>query len=403
MEWRCIGPFRGGRVVAVAGDSQDRNVFYFGACAGGVWKTDDGGTYWTNISDGYFKTGSVGALAVAESDPNVIYAGMGESTIRIDVSHGDGVYKTTDGGRSWQHMGLSDTRHIGKIRIHPTNPDIVYVAALGHAFGPNSERGVFKSTDGGETWKNVLFKSDKAGAVDLSIDPNNPRILYATIWEAYRNWWMMSSGGPESGLYRSMDGGDTWEEISENKGLPKKLWGKSAVAVSPAKSGRVWALIECEKNALYRSDDNGDSWKMVSDKVELMERAWYYTHLTADSTDANTIYVNNLRFWKSTDGGRNFDMIMTPHGDNHDLWVDPADNQRMIQGNDGGANVSYNGGVTWSTIYNQPTAQFYRMDVDNQEPYRVYGTQQDNSCISIPSRSNHAAIAWADCYLPGTG
>ncbi|MEM8857725.1 MAG: glycosyl hydrolase [Chloroflexota bacterium] len=403
MEWRCIGPFRGGRVVTVAGDSQDRNVFYFGACAGGVWKTDDGGTYWTNISDGYFKTGAVGALAVAESDPNVIYAGMGESTIRIDVSHGDGVYKTTDGGRSWKHMGLSDTRHIGKIRIHPTNPDIVYVAALGHAFGPNSERGVFKSTDGGETWKNVLFKSDKAGAVDLSIDPNNPRIIYATIWEAYRNWWMMSSGGPESGLYRSMDGGETWEEISENKGLPKKLWGKAAVAVSPAKSGRVWALIECEKNALYRSDDNGDSWKMVSDKVELMERAWYYTHLTADSTDSNTIYVNNLRFWKSTDGGRNFDMIMTPHGDNHDLWLDPADNQRMIQGNDGGANVSYNGGVTWSTIYNQPTAQFYRMDVDNQEPYRVYGTQQDNSCISIPSRSNHAAIAWADCYLPGTG
>ncbi len=403
LKWRCIGPFRGGRVVAVAGDSQDRNTFYFGACAGGVWKTDDGGTYWTNISDGFFKTGSVGALAVAESDPNVIYAGMGESTIRIDVSHGDGVYKTTDGGRSWKHMGLADTRHIGKIRVHPTNPDIVYVAALGHAFGDNDERGVFKSIDGGETWKKVLFKSNKAGAVDLTIDPNNPRILYATIWEAYRNWWMMSSGGPDSGLYRSMDGGETWEEISENKGLPKKLWGKSAVSVSPAQSGRVWALIECETNALYRSDDYGDSWKMVSDKPELMARAWYYTHLTADSTDPNTVYINNLQFWKSTDGGRNFDAISTPHGDNHDIWIDPNDNQRMVQGNDGGANVSYNGGVTWSSIYNQPTAQFYRMDVDNQTPYRVYGTQQDNSCISIPSRSNHAAITWADSYLPGTG
>ena len=403
MKWRCIGPFRGGRVVAVAGDSHDRNTFYFGACAGGVWKTDDGGNYWTNISDGFFQTGSVGALAVSESDPNVIYAGMGESTIRIDVSHGDGVYKTTDGGRSWKHMGLADTRHIGKIRIHPTNPDIVYVAALGHAFGNNKERGVFKSVDGGETWKKVLYKSKKAGAVDLTIDPHNPRILYATIWEAYRNWWMMSSGGPDSGLYRSMDGGDTWEEISENKGLPKKLWGKAAVSVSPAQSGRVWALIESKKNALYRSDDHGDSWKMVSDKTELMSRAWYYTHLTADSTDPNTVYINNLQFWKSTDGGRNFDAISTPQGDNHDIWIDPNDNQRMVQGNDGGANVSYNGGVTWSSIYNQPTAQFYRMDVDNQSPYRVYGTQQDNSCISIPSRSNHAAITWADSYLPGTG
>jgi photosystem II stability/assembly factor-like uncharacterized protein len=403
MKWRCIGPFRGGRVVTVAGDSHNRNTFYFGACAGGVWKTDDGGNYWTNISDGFFNTGSVGALAVAESDPNVIYAGMGESTIRIDVSHGDGVYKTTNGGYSWKHMGLADTRHIGKIRVHPTNPDIVYVAALGHAFGQNSERGVFKSIDGGETWTKTLFKSDKAGAVDLSIDPHNPRIIYASVWEAHRNWWLMSSGGPDSGLYRSMDGGDTWEEISENRGMPSKLWGKTAISVSPAQSGRVWALVECDNNALYRSDDHGDTWEMVSDNQDLMSRAWYYTHLTADSQDPNTVYVNNLKFWKSTDGGRNFDAISTPHGDNHDVWIDPNDNQRMIQGNDGGANVSYNGGVTWSSIYNQPTAQFYRMDVDNQAPYRVYGTQQDNSCISVPSRSNHAAITWADSYLPGTG
>ncbi|MEM7800206.1 MAG: glycosyl hydrolase [Chloroflexota bacterium] len=403
MRWRCIGPFRGGRVVAVAGDPQDRNVFYFGACAGGVWKTEDGGNYWTNISDGYFKTGSVGALAVSEADPNVIYAGMGESTIRIDVSHGDGVYKSTDGGQTWKHMGLADTRHIGKVRVHPHNPDIVYVAALGHAFGPNSERGVFKSTDGGETWKNVLFKSENAGAIDLSIDPNNPRILFATIWEARRNFWHMSSGGTDSGLYKSTDGGETWEEITGTGGLPAPIYGKVAVAVSPAKAGRVWALIECEKNALYRSDDYGQSWQMVSDKPELMVRAWYYTHLTADTTDPNRVYVNNLRLWCSTDGGRSFDEISTPHGDNHDIWIDPVDNQRMVQGNDGGANVSYNEGVTWSTIYNQPTAQFYRMTVDTQQPYRVYGTQQDNSCISVPSRSAHAAISWADCYLPGTG
>ena len=403
MRWRCIGPFRGGRVVTVAGDPQDRNIFYFGACAGGVWKTVDGGTFWTNISDGFFKTGSVGALAVAESDPNVIYAGMGEATIRIDVSHGDGVYKSTDAGQTWRHMGLADTRHIGKIRVHPTDPNTVFVAALGHAFGPNSERGIYKSTDGGETWRQVLFKSENAGGIDLSIDPNNPRIVYASIWEARRSFWNMSSGGPDSGLYRSTDGGETWTEITGTGGLPEPIYGKVAVAVSPAQPGRVWALIECAKNALYRSDDNGMSWQMVSDKPELMVRAWYYTHLTADTQDPNTVWVNNLRLWKSTDGGKNFDEVGTSHGDNHDIWLDPQDNQRMIQGNDGGANVSYNGGISWSTVYNQPTSQFYRMTVDTQLPYRVYGTQQDNSAISVPSRSNHAAIAWADCYMPGTG
>ncbi|MEM7118200.1 MAG: glycosyl hydrolase [Chloroflexota bacterium] len=403
LKWRCIGPFRGGRVVTVAGDCQNRNVYYFGACAGGVWKTVDGGLYWNNVSDGYFNTAAVGAIAVSESDPNVIYAGTGEATIRIDVSHGDGVYKSVDGGQSWTHCGLSDTRFIGKVRIHPTNPDIVYVAALGHAFGPNEERGVFKSTDGGQSWRKVLYKSDKAGAVDLVIDPTNPRILYASIWETYRNFWHMSSGGEDSGLYKSTDGGETWQEISANLGLPSGLWGKVGVTASPAKAGRVWALIENKDGGLFRSEDGGATWQRVSKKADLLSRAWYYTHVTADSQDANTVYVNNLKLWKSTDGGRTFDQLGTPHGDNHDIWIDPKDNGRLVQGNDGGANVSTNAGVTWTTIYNQPTGQIYRCETDNQIPYRVYGTQQDNSAISVPSRSHHGSITWADCYMPGTG
>lgn len=404
LEWRCIGPFRGGRVVAVAGDSQNPNVFYFGACAGGVWKTSDAGAYWECVSDGYFKTGSVGALAVAQSDPNVIYAGMGETTIRIDVSHGDGVYKSTDAGRTWQHMGLEDTRHIGKVRVHPNNPDLVYVAALGHAFGPNKTRGVFKSEDGGRNWKHVLYKSDKAGAVDLSIDPNNPRIIFASIWEAYRSFWMISSGGPDSGLWMSTDAGETWTDISDRKGLPKGIKGKIAVAASPAKPGRVWALIEHNKaGGLYRSDDHGDTWEQVSDDQRLVARAWYYIHLTADTVDGDTVYVNNLDFWKSTDGGKTFTQIDTPHGDNHDLWIDPKNPLRMIQGNDGGANVSLNGGATWSSILNQPTAQFYHVAADNRKPYYVYGTQQDNSSIAVPSRSANASIMWLDCYVAGTG
>jgi photosystem II stability/assembly factor-like uncharacterized protein len=403
LEWRCIGPFRGGRVVTVAGDYADPNVFYFGGCAGGVWKTSDGGVYWENVSDGFFKTASVGALAVAPSDSHVIYAGTGETTIRIDVSHGDGVYKSTDAGRTWSHVGLADTRHIGKIRVDPTNPDVVYVAALGHAFGQNDERGVFKSTDGGATWRKVLFKSNKAGAVDLTLDAN-PRILYAAVWEAYRSFSMISSGGPDSGLWQSLDGGETWADISDRPGLPKGLKGKIGVAASPAKAGRIWALIEHRtEGGLYRSDDAGASWNKVSDNQHLLSRAWYYTHITADPQDPDTVYINNLSFWKSTDGGRTFSEIATPHGDNHDLWIDPRNSQRMIQGNDGGANVSYNGGATWSTIYNQPTAQFYHLATDNRTPYYVYGTQQDNSSIATPSRSHHSCITWADCYVAGTG
>ena len=401
--WRCIGPFRGGRVVTVAGDVNQLGRFYFGACAGGVWKTEDAGQYWECISDGYFRTASVGALAVSEVDPNVIYAGMGEATIRIDVSHGDGVYKSTDGGRSWQHSGLDDTRHIGKIRIHPDDPDTVFVAALGHAFGRKAQRGVFKSSDGGRNWQQVLFVSDKAGAVDLSIDQNNPRILYASIWEGHRSFHQISSGGEDSGIWRSVDGGASWHPISAHKGLPGGMLGKVGIAASPAQEGRVYALIEHQEGGMYRSDDYGDSWEFVARNNDLISRAWYYMHLTPDPQDADTVYVNNLRFWKSIDGGRSYQMIGTPHGDNHDLWIDPNNPQRMVQGNDGGACVSLNGGASWSSIFNQPTAQFYHAATDNRDPYFVYGTQQDNSSLAVPSRSSKSSLMWMDGFIAGSG
>ena len=403
-EFRCIGPFRGGRVVAVAGDRRDPNTFYFGAVCGGVWKTTDAGQYWENISDGYFTSSSIGALEVAPADPNVIYAGTGETTIRIDVSIGDGLYKSTDAGRSWQHIGLKDSRQIAKIRTHPENADLVYVAAFGHAFGPNAERGVYRSKDGGANWENILHVSDKAGAIDLSIDKNNPRIIYAAIWEAYRNFWQISSGGEDSGIWRSMDGGDTWENISRNKGLPKGLLGKIGLAASPAQPGRLWAIIENQPDGgIYRSDDYGETWVTGSKDNRYISRAWYYMHLTADPLDANTVYINNLSFWKSTDGGHNFTEITTPHGDDHDLWINPENNRVMIHGNDGGACVSLNGGLSWSSLYNQPTAQIYHLDFDSNEPYYVYGTQQDNSSLRVPSRSRFSSILWEDCDIIGSG
>ncbi|HEV2529939.1 MAG TPA: glycosyl hydrolase [Thermomicrobiales bacterium] len=404
VQWRCVGPFRGGRVVTVAGSYHDQNTFYFGAVAGGVWKTTDAGLYWRPVSDGFLNTSSVGALAVAPSDSNVIYAGTGETTIRIDVSHGDGVYKSTDAGVTWKHVGLKETRHIGRIRVHPTDPDTVWVAAFGHAFGTNPERGVYKTTDGGATWDLVLHVSDKAGAVDLSIDESNPRIIYATIWEAYRNFWQISSGGEDSGLWRSLDGGETWENITRNRGLPSGTLGKLAVAASPARTGRVWSLIEhTTEGGLYRSDDFGVTWEKTCDDQNLVSRAWYYVHVTADPVDPERVYVNNLDFYRSDDGGRTFIEIVTPHGDNHDLWIDPKNNLRMIQGNDGGANVSTDGGQTFSSIYNQPTSQFYHLGVSDETPYRIYGTQQDNSSLSVPAWTNSAAITWQHCYDAGTG
>ena len=385
LKWRCVGPFRGGRIVAVSGSYDDPSTFYFGAVAGGIWKTTDAGSYWTPISDGFLNTSSIGALAVAPSDSNVIYAGTGETTIRIDVTHGDGIYKSTDAGKTWSHIGLEDTRFIGKVRVHPDNPDIVYVAALGHAFGPNKERGVYKSVDGGKNWTQTLFVSDKAGAVDLTLDAN-PRIIYATIWEAHRKFWDISSGGEDSGIWRSTDGGDTWEKISGNQGLPKGILGKVGISASPAKAGRVWALVEhTTEGGCYRSDDYGDTWIKVSDNQNLLSRAWYYIHITADPVDADTVYVNNLDFWKSSDGGATFSPIPVPHGDCHDLWIDPKDNRRMIQANDGGANISLNGGYSFSSIFNQPTAQFYHISVDSNTPYNIYGTQQENPRVGVPS------------------
>ncbi len=405
LKWRCIGPSRGGRVVAVSGDPHDRMTFYFGACAGGIWKTVDGGVFWRCVSDGFMGSSAVGAIAVARSDPNVIYAGTGETAIRLDVSYGDGMYKSTDAGRTWKHIGLRETKFIGKICVHPTNPDLVYVAALGDVFGPNRERGVFRSKDGGKSWQKILFRSDVAGTIDLSMDRSNPRLLFASMWEARRNFWNISSGGPGSGLFRSTDGGDTWQEITRNQGLPDGMLGKIGVAVSPVRAGRVWALIEAEgdKTGLYRSEDYGGRWTQVSANRDLMHRPWYYTHVFADTGHADTVYVTNLQMWKSTDGGTSFSEITTRHGDNHDLWIDPNDASRMIEGNDGGANISFNSGSSWSTIYNQLTAQFYRLDIDDQHPYRVYGTQQDNTSISVPSASEWGVITLAQCSYPGTG
>ncbi len=404
LKWRCIGPSRGGRVVAVAGDAADPMTFYFGACAGGVWKTVDGGVFWRCVSDGYLTSATIGALAVARSDGNVIYAGTGETTIRVDVSFGDGMYRSTDAGRSWRHIGLRETRHIGRIVVHPRDANLVYVAALGDAFGANDERGVYRSRDGGETWERVLHRGPDAGAVDISMDPNNPRILFAAFWQTRRNFWNLTSGGPGSGLFRSTDGGDTWTEIA-GSGFPDGMLGKIGVAVSPARAGRVFALVEAEgdKTGLYRSENYGASWVQVSPNRDLMHRPWYYTHVFACPSHADTVYVTNFQMWKSTDGGAGFKEITTPHGDNHDLWIDPANPRRMVEGNDGGACVSFNGGDSWSTIYNQNTAQFYRIDTDNQYPYRVYATQQDNTSISVPSASEWGVITLADCSYPGTG
>src|SRR5712691_11775569 len=403
LEWRSIGPYRGGRVVAVAGDPSHTQVFYFGSTGGGVWKTTDGGIIWENVSDGYFKRASVGAIAVSASDPNVIYVGMGETTIRGNVSHGDGVYKSTDGGKSWMHMGLEDTRHIGKVRIHPQNPDLVYVAALGHAHGANKQRGVYRSTDGGKTWEQVLFVNEDIGAHDLAMDPNNPRILYAALWRTRRMPHTLQSGGEGCGLFKSTDGGDTWTEITRRPGLPAGPVGKIGVTVSGATPDRVWAIVEAADGAVFRSDDGGNSWQRLCEEGELRKRPWYYQHICADPQDAETVWVLNESCFKSNDGGRTFDKVATPHGDHHDLWIDPHDSQRIIMGNDGGACVTFNGGETWSSLYNQPTAEFYHVTTDNQVPYRVYGAQQDNSTISLPSHSRLSAIILADYYEVGGG
>ncbi len=395
LEYRNIGPFRGGRATAVAGITSQPNVYYFGATGGGVYKTTDAGVNWTPVSDRYFTTGSVGAIGVSESDPNIVYVGMGEVPIRGNVSHGDGMYKSMDAGKTWKKIGLEDTRHIGRVRVHPKNPDVVYVAALGHIFGQNDQRGVFRTTDGGKTWKNVLFRSNKAGAIDLVLDPSNPNVIYAGFWEVYRTPYSLESGGPGSGLFKSTDGGDTWKEITRNPGLPGKVVGKVGITVSPADTDRLWAIIEAEDGGVFRSNNGGDSWVKVNDQRNLRQRAWYYTRIYADTKSVDTVYVLNTGFYKSNDGGRTYSTIGVPHGDNHDLWIAPNDPLRMINSNDGGANVSFNGGETWSD-QDQATAQFYRVALDSDFPYNVYGAQQDNSTVRIASRTSGFGITTSD-------
>ncbi len=387
LTYRSVGPSRGGRVTAVEGIAEEPFTFFMGATGGGVWKTTDAGNTWKNMSDGQMEAGSIGAIAVAPSDVNTIYVGTGESCPRGNVSPGIGLYKSDDGGKKWKFSGLPKAGQIGKIIVHPDNPKLLYVAALGNIFGPNPERGVYRSKDGGLEWENILYQSDSTGAVDLAINPQNPREIYAAMWRAERKPWTLIDGGQEGGVWKTMDGGDNWEKLGN--GLPEGALGRIGLALSPAKPDRVWALIaaaEEEEAGLYRSDDAGQSWKRISRDHNLRQRAWYYNHITADPQDENTVYVNNVNFWKSIDGGKNFDFkISVPHGDNHGLWINPNNPKIMVQCNDGGACVTLNGGETWSTENNQPTSQFYRVTVDNQFPYRLYAGQQDNTTISIPS------------------
>jgi len=384
LRWRNVGILRGGRSVAAAGSQARPNEYWMGTTGGGVFKTTDGGTTWTPVSDGWFG-GTIGAIAVAPSNPDIVYVGGGEFPIRGNVSHGDGVYKTTDGGRTWRYMGLVETRHIAKIRVHPSNPDLVYVAALGQVFAPHPERGIYKSADGGQTWKKVLFRNDSTGAIDLSMDPNDPGVLYAGLWQAGRKPWLLVSGGAGSGIFKSSNGGETWTEITRNAGLPGGIIGNVGISASPAMRGRVYAIIEAEDGGVFRSDDGGTTWSKVNGERKLRQRAWYYTRIYADTRDANTVYVSNVQFQRSTDGGTTWTNIRAPHGDSHDLWVAPEDNRRMIESNDGGSNVTRDGGRTW-TEQDYLTAQFYHVTTTTHFPYRVCGAQQDNSTICGSSR-----------------
>ncbi len=396
LEYRLVGPFRGGRSAAVTGVPNQPNLFYFGATGGGIWKTTDGGRTWGNISDGFFG-GSIGAITVSQSDPNVIYVGGGEKTIRGNVSSGYGIWKTVDAGKSWQSMGLPLSRHVPRIAIHPNNPDVVFAAVLGDVYKPTADRGLYKSTDGGKNWRKVLFANEQSGVVDLIMDPTNPRILYASTWRIQRTPYSLSSGGDGSALWKSTDSGETWTEISVNKGFPSDTLGIIGVTVSPANNQRVWAMVENkDKGGLYRSEDGGNTWSQVNSDRSLRQRAWYYTRLYADTQDVNTVYVLNVRYHKSTDGGKTFEANNAPHGDHHDLWIAPEDPKRMIMGDDGGAQISYDGGETWSTYHNQPTAQFYRVTTDNSFPYRIYAAQQDNSTVRISHRTDGYSIGEED-------
>jgi photosystem II stability/assembly factor-like uncharacterized protein len=401
MKYRSIGPFRGGRSLTAAGIPGDPTTYYFGATGGGVWKSTDGANTWSPIFD---KDGapSIGSIAVALSDPNIVYVGTGEACIRGNISQGDGVWKSVDAGKSWKSIGLKDSRAIGKVIVNPRNPDIVFVAALGHPYGPNIERGVFRTIDGGKNWEKVLYKNENTGAIDVAFDPRNPNILFAALWEARRTPWTFSSGGPGSGVYRSADGGTTWKRLDEH-GLPKGPYGRIGLDVA-ANSQRVYAIIEAkEAGGLYRSDDGGDTWDLVNGSHALFQRAWYYMHIIADPQDSNTVYVADVEFFKSTDGGRNFNKVKVPHGDNPGLWIDPKNTNRMIASNDGGVTVSLDGGKSWTREDNQPTAQFYHVITDTRTPYYVYGAQQDSSTVAIASRSDSGEIGRDNWYDVGGG
>jgi photosystem II stability/assembly factor-like uncharacterized protein len=403
LKFRQVGPFRGGRVDAVTGVPGEPLVYYFGGTGGGVFKTTDGGHTWRPITDGHIDFGSIGSIAVADSDHNVIYVGTGESAIRGNASHGDGVYKSTDAGKTWKHVGLEDTQQIGQIRIDPRDPNIVYVAALGHMAGPNADRGVFRSKDGGNTWQKVLFKSDKAGAIDLAMDPTNSRVLYASLWQVVRHPWTFESGGPDSGIWKSTDGGDHWTELTRNEGMPKGVLGRIGLTVSTADPQRVWALIEAQEGGIYRSDDAGKTWTKLNGDNSIKQRAWYYSQIFADPKNENTVYAVNTALFKSTDGGKTFATIRNQHGDNHDMWIAPEDPNRFIESSDGGAQISFDGGKSWSTEDNQPTGQFYRVALDNDFPFHIYGAQQDNTTVETLSRSNSGAITTSDWHEVGGG
>ncbi len=402
MKYRLIGPFRGGRSLTAAGIPGDPTTYYFGATGGGVWKSSDGAMTWSPVFDKE-STGSIGSLAVSNSDHNTVYVGTGEACIRGNISQGDGVYKSLDGGKTWKNVGLRDTRAIGKVIINPTNPDIVFIAALGHPYGPNAERGIFRTSDGGKTWEKVLYKDENTGGIDVAFDPHNPNILFAALWQARRTSWNLNDGGPGSGLYRSGDGGSTWKELKEH-GLPKGPYGRIGIAVA-ANSDRVYALIEAKNpnGGLYRSDDGGENWEFINPSHSLWQRPWYYMHIFADPKDENVVYVMDVETFKSTDGGHLFNKMHVPHGDNHGLWIDPKDTRRMIAANDGGVTVTLDGGQNWTREDNQPTAQFYHVIADNATPYRVYGSQQDSGSVGIASRSDEGSIDIRDWYDVGGG
>ncbi len=397
MKWRNVGPFRGGRSLAVAGHASDPLTYYFGAVGGGVWKTTDGGANWECISDSVFQSSSVGAITVAPSDPNVIYVGMGEADMRSNISYGDGIYKSTNGGKTWKHIGLKKADAIATIAVHPKDENTLFVAAVGNPFAPNPERGVFKSTDGGETWKHVLAIDDSTGAYHVKIDVNNPRVLYATAWQAYRNGHSMSSGGKGCGIYKSTDGGDTWQAIHQNPGLPKGLLGKIGIAVSPANSNRLYAIIENNNGGLFTSTDGGAHWTLVNNDKNLWQRPWYYMNIAADPKNEMGIFVLNVNAFKSEDGGKNFTRISVNHGDTHDIWVNPDNPKNYIIGDDGGGEVTFNNGELF-TEEDFPTAQFYHVSLDNDFPYNIYGAQQDNSSVRIASRSRGYGITTSDWY-----